>query len=101
MTTLTIMPSGKTIDAAPGTSLLKAILDAGEVLVSKCGGEAKCGKCHVYVLEGRKTVSRIAAAENSTLDTIIGIGSKSRLACQALLGTEPVTVELLGAMSGG
>jgi 2Fe-2S ferredoxin len=100
MTTLTIMPSGKTIDAEPGTSLLKAILDAGEVLVSKCGGEAKCGKCHVYVLEGRKTVSRIAALENSTLDTIIGIGSKSRLACQTLLGTEPVTVELLGAMSG-
>lgn len=101
MTTLTIMPSGKTIDAEPGTSLLKAILAAGETLVSKCGGEAKCGKCHVYVLEGRKSVSRIAALENGVLDTIIGIGSKSRLACQTLLGTEPVTVELLGAMSGG
>ncbi|MDO9314376.1 MAG: 2Fe-2S iron-sulfur cluster-binding protein [Burkholderiaceae bacterium] len=101
MTTLTIMPSGKTIDAEPGTSLLKAILASGETLVSQCGGEAKCGKCHVYVLEGRKSVSRIAALENGVLDTIIGIGSKSRLACQALLGTEPVTVELLGAMSGG
>lgn len=101
MTTLTIMPSGKTFEAEPGTSLLKAILDAGEVLVSQCGGEAKCGKCHLYVLEGRKSVSRIAALENSVLDTIIGIGSKSRLACQTLLGTEPVTVELLGAMSGG
>lgn len=101
MTTLTIMPSGKTIDAEPGTSLLKAILAAGEQLISQCDGKAKCGQCHVYVLEGRKSVSRIAALENSTLDTIIGIGSKSRLACQALLGTEPVTVELLGAMSGG
>ena len=101
MTLLTIMPSGKTTDAAPGTSLLQAILDAGEVLVSKCGGNAKCGKCHLYVLEGRKSVSRIAALENGVLDTIIGISSKSRLACQALLGTEPVTVELLGAMSGG
>jgi 2Fe-2S ferredoxin len=101
MTTLTIMPSGKTFDAEPGTSLLKAILAAGEVLTTKCGGEAKCGKCHVYVLEGRKTVSRIAAAENAMLDTLIGIGSKSRLACQTLLGTEPVTVELLGALSGG
>jgi len=101
MTTLTIMPSGKTIDAAPGTSLLQAILDAGEVLVSKCGGNAKCGKCHVFVLEGRKSVSKIGALENGVLDTLVGIGSKSRLACQTLLGSEPVTVELLGAMSGG
>ena len=100
MTTLTIMPSGKTIDAEPGTSLLKAILDAGEQLISKCGGEAACGKCHVFVIEGRKTISKIAAAENARLDTLVGIGSKSRLACQALLGTEPVTVELLGALSG-
>ena len=101
MTTLTIMPSGKTIDAAPGTSLLQAILDAGELLVSKCGGNAKCGKCHVFVLEGRKSVSKIGALENGVLDTLVGIGSKSRLACQTLLGSEPVTVELLGAMSGG
>jgi 2Fe-2S ferredoxin len=101
MTTLTIMPSGKTIDATPGTSLLQAIIDAGVAMASQCGGNAKCGKCHVYVLEGRKSVSRIAALENATLDTLIGIGSKSRLACQTLLGTEPVTVEVLGALSGG
>jgi 2Fe-2S ferredoxin len=100
MTLLTILPSGKTIDAVPGTSLLKAILDAGEQLISKCGGEASCGQCHVFVTEGRKTISRIGAAENAKLDTLVGIGSKSRLACQALLGTEPVTVELLGALSG-
>ena len=40
-------------------------------------------------------------AENAKLDSIIGVSGKSRLACQAtLLGTEPVTVELLGALSG-
>ena len=101
MPLLTILPSGKTIDAAPGTSLLKAILDAGEQLISKCGGEAKCGACHVFVTEGRKGISKMTPAENAKLDTIVGIGSKSRLACQiTLLGTEPVTVELLGAMSG-
>ena len=39
--------------------------------------------------------------ENAKLDSIIGVGSKSRLACQAsLLGTEAVTVELLGAPAG-
>jgi ferredoxin, 2Fe-2S len=101
MSTLTILPSGKTIEAAAGTSLLQAIIEAGEKLISKCGGEAKCGACHLFVTGGRKGVSKMTPAENSKLDTIIGIGSKSRLACQAtILGTEDVTVELLGALSG-
>ena len=34
-------------------------------------------------------------AENERLDTIIGIGSRSRLACQTTIGSEDVTVELL------
>jgi len=100
MTTLTIQPSGKSIEVAPGTGLLQAILDAGEALVSKCNGEAKCGACHVFVTEGRKGINRIGPAENAKLDSLVGIGSKSRLACQVQLGTEPVTVELLGALSG-
>jgi len=101
MSTLTILPAGLTVEVAAGTSLLQAILDAGQKLVSKCGGEAKCGACHLFVTEGRKGVSRMTPVENGKLDTIIGIGSKSRLACQVtLLGTEAVTVELLGALSG-
>lgn len=101
MTTVTIQPSGTTIDAQPGTTLLQAILDAGEKLLSKCGGKASCGACHVFLLEGRKGVNRLTAVENAKLDTIVGVGSKSRLACQVTLGTEPLTVELLGALSGG
>lgn len=100
MTTLTILPSGKTFEAEAGTSLLAAIIAAGEKLVSKCNGNASCGGCHVYVQEGRKTLSRMTPVENAKLDTIIGVSGKSRLACQAVLGTEPVTVELLGALSG-
>ena len=101
MTTLTIQPGGISADVAAGTNLLQAILAVGGKLVSQCGGEAKCGACHVFVTEGRKGVSKMTAAENAKLDTIVGIGSKSRLACQiTLLGTEAVTVELLGAMSG-
>lgn len=38
----------------------------------------------------------MGAEENDRLDMIVGVGSKSRLACQAtVLGTEDVTVELL------
>jgi ferredoxin, 2Fe-2S len=101
MSTLTILPSGKTVEVTPGTSLLQAILDSGEQIVTQCGGEAKCGACHLFVTVGRKGVSKMTPLENSKLDAIIGVGSKSRLACQSnFLGTEPVTVELLGALSG-
>jgi 2Fe-2S ferredoxin len=95
MTTLTVMPSGKTYDVAAGTTLLQALMDTGEPVQHKCDGKAKCGSCHLFVQEGRKTLSKIQKLENEMLDTLVGIGSKSRLACQAVLGTEPVTVELL------
>ena len=100
MPVVTIQPAGKTIEAAEGSVLLAAILAAGEEIDSKCEGKAQCGSCHVYVQEGRKSVSRIQREENEKLDTIVGVGSKSRLACQVKLGAENVTVELLGFSSG-
>jgi len=101
MSTLTIQPAGLTAEVAAGTNLLQAILAAGGKLAHKCGEQAKCGGCHIFVTEGRKGLSKMTAAENTRLDTLIGVSGKSRLACQAqLLGTEPVTVELLGALSG-
>lgn len=100
MPVVTIKPSGKTIDVANGTTLLAAALSVGEDIAHKCEGKAECGSCHIFVLEGRKSVSRIAAAENAKLDSIIGIGSKSRLACQTKVGDEDVTIELLGFASG-
>jgi len=95
MSTLTVLPSGKTYEAAVGMTLLQALLAAGEAIAHKCEGKAECGSCHIFVQEGRKSLSRIQRLENEKLDTIVGIGSKSRLACQAVLGEEPVTVELL------
>lgn len=100
MPTVTILPSGKTVEAVTGSRLLDALLAAGEAIVSKCGGEAKCGKCHVFVQEGKKSLSKTSRVENEMLDSIPGVGSKSRLSCQAMLGAENVTVELLGFGSG-
>ncbi|MDR3480982.1 MAG: 2Fe-2S iron-sulfur cluster-binding protein [Burkholderiaceae bacterium] len=96
MPVVTIKPSGKTVEVASGTSLLAAVLHAGEPIMHKCDGKGECGACHLFLVEGRKTVSRIAPAENAKLDSMIGVGLKSRLGCQAILGNEDVTVELLG-----
>jgi 2Fe-2S ferredoxin len=95
MTALTILPAGITYDAQPGTSLLEAIKAAGAAIMSKCEGKGQCGACHLYVQEGRKSLSKIQRTENEKLDAIVGVSSKSRLACQTTLGEEPVTVELL------
>lgn len=96
MTTVTIMPAGNKVEAGEGASLLSIILGSDQKIQHNCDGKATCGTCHIFVLEGRKGVSKIAREENEKLDTIVGVGSKSRLACQAtILGTEDVTVEVL------
>jgi len=100
MPTVTIQPSGKTYEAAAGSTILAAIVAAGEFILNKCEGKGECGSCHLFVQEGRKSISKIQRLENEKLDSIPGVGSKSRLACQAILGEENVVVELLGFGSG-
>lgn len=94
-TTLTVLPSGNSYEAVSGITLLEALRRAG-VLTHECDGGAKCTDlCHLFVLEGRKSLSKTTREENERLDAIVGVGAKSRLACRAVLGEEPVTVELL------
>lgn len=100
MPTVTIKPTGQTQTAEAGSLLVDAILAAGVPMELKCDREAKCDACHVFVVEGKKSLGKMTPAENQRLDAIVGVGSKSRLACQATLGNEDVTVELLGALSG-
>lgn len=100
MPTMTILPQNTTVPAMEGKTILQTIIDAGLNIMHKCGGEAKCGSCHIFVHEGRKGLSKVQRLENEKLDTIVGVGSKSRLACQTIVGTENFTVELLGFSSG-
>jgi len=98
--TLTILPAGNTIQAAEGISILEALLAAETKVPHKCEGKAQCGSCHIFVHDGRKTLSKMQREENERLDSIVGVGSKSRLACQARIGNGDVTIELLGFASG-
>lgn len=100
MPMMTIMPLNKTVEASSGSTILQAMLAAGVDMAHKCGGQAVCGTCHIFVHEGRKSLSRPERRENERLDSIVGVGSKSRLACQAVVGTENLTIELLSFASG-
>ncbi len=100
MPTMTIRPLEKAVSATPGVTILQAIMAAGIDMPHKCGGKAECGTCHIFVHEGRKSLSKVQRLENEKLDSIVGVGSKSRLACQAVVGEEDFAIELLGFASG-
>ncbi len=100
MPLVTVNPAGRSVSVGEGATILEAILAAGEKILGKCQGKGQCGGCHVFIHDGRKTLSKIQRDENERLDAIVGVGSKSRLACQAKLGAANVTVELLGFSSG-
>ena len=95
MSVVTILPSGKTVEVGEGITILAAILQAEPDFTHKCQGNAKCGSCHVFVLEGRKGLTKTTREENAKLDDLVGVSSKSRLACQIkVLGTEDIKIEI-------
>jgi ferredoxin, 2Fe-2S len=102
MSMVTIMPSGKTVEAAEGTTLLAVIKSADASYMKDFDESSKdASPWHIFVHEGRKGLSKVSREENEKLDAIVGVGSKSRLACYAtVLGTEDIKVELLGFSSG-
>jgi len=96
MASVTLAPSGQVVEAAEGESLLSVILKAVPGFSHKCDGKAQCGSCHIFVLEGRKGLTKTTREENGKLDELVGVGSKSRLACQTkVLGSEDIKLELL------
>ena len=80
----------RSIDAANGFSLMRAIVDqgAGEIL-ALCGGVMSCATCHVYVDEA--FLSRLAPMspdENEILSGLPCRANNSRLSCQIPLSQE-------------
>jgi 2Fe-2S ferredoxin len=101
MPTVTIKPTGQTQEVAEGAKLLDVIKAAGIPVECTCETKKKHDPCHIFVLEGKKGLNKMGQPESEWLDNMVGVGSKSRLACQCVVnGTENITIELLGALSG-
>ncbi len=76
---VTFQPMGRTVHVLPGTRLLEAAAEAGEVLTQPCGGVGVCGKCRVRAGGG---LGPPTAAERVALsDEELAAGW--RLGCQA------------------
>ncbi len=91
MPTITLAPSGKALDYAPGASLLEILLDNDVVVDNPCNGKGTCGKCRVKLHAGQEfPVTETEERLLSPKDREAGI----RLAC-LIEPAEDVTVEVV------
>ncbi len=95
MPTITVLPSGATVDASAEDTIFFSLLVGGMRLRTDCNAKAHCDQCHILVHEGLESLSKIAGPEADRLKMIASAGPKSRLACQAILGAGDVTIEVV------
>ncbi len=95
MPTITVLPAGTKVDASEGDTILFALLVGGVPIKTECTGKAQCSSCHILVHDGAANISQIAGPERDRFKEIPTAGPKSRLACQAVVGTGDVTIEII------
>jgi uncharacterized 2Fe-2S/4Fe-4S cluster protein (DUF4445 family) len=94
--TVTFKPQNIDIQVEGGTSLLKAVSEAGLRLETDCGGMGRCGKCKIAVHRG---ITPLTPREREYL-TPVEIKSKFRLACQAFVRATTVASLPLAPIGG-
>ena len=90
----TLCPEGKTIEAAPGTSVCEALLENGVEIEHACDMSCACTTCHVIVREGFDSLNDAEDTEEDLLDRAWGLEADSRLSCQAILAQKDLVVEI-------
>jgi 2Fe-2S ferredoxin len=100
MPTLTVLPhvdicpQGATIDAVPGVSICRTLLDHHVEIEHACELSCACTTCHVIVRKGFDSLEPSDDNEDDLLDKAWGLAPQSRLSCQALVGTADLTIEI-------
>ena len=89
-----LCPDGAVIDVAPGTSVCDALLGNDIDIEHACEKSCACTTCHVVVREGFDSLAEAEELEEDLLDKAWGLEPKSRLSCQALVGTVPLVIEI-------
>jgi 2Fe-2S ferredoxin len=83
------------IDAAPGMSLMRVVVEnnIGGV-VAECGGTAACGTCHCFVIEdGGVPFAAPTAQEKDILEFVAEPAQdNSRLSCQLIVPAQADTI---------
>jgi 2Fe-2S ferredoxin len=87
-------PEGMVVEAETGKSILELAHDHHIEIESACGGVCACTTCHCIIVEGFDTLEEADELEEDFLDRAWGLEARSRLACQAVVGNEDLTVEI-------
>lgn len=87
MPVITFQPSGKSVTAAPGSSLLECARLADASIDAPCGGKGTCGKCMVRVIAGSVDSQSLGALSKEL------VADGYVLACKTKILTDDLIVE--------
>lgn len=87
-------PQGKTVEAAPGSSICEVLLENGIPIEHACEMSCACTTCHVVVREGFASLGEMDESEEDLLDRAWGLEPDSRLSCQAIVAQADLTIEI-------
>lgn len=89
-----LCPEGAVIEAESGKSICDTLLENGIEIEHACEKSCACTTCHVILREGYASLEEAEEEEEDLLDKAWGLEPTSRLSCQALVGSEPLVVEI-------
>ena len=89
-----LCPEGAVLEVNPGTTICDAMLESDIELEHACEKSCACTTCHVYIREGLDSLEESTEDEDDMLDKAWGLEPDSRLACQAVVAGEDLTVEI-------
>ena len=89
-----ICPAGAEIEAEPGKSICRNLLDNDIEIEHACEMSCACTTCHVIVREGFDSLNESSEGEEDLLDKAWGLEPESRLSCQAVVGKMDLVVEI-------
>lgn len=83
------------LETNPGPSLMEFLREFEDGVAAQCGGDLRCGTCHVYVQPGSYGKFPIPSSEEcELLRTLNSAMMNSRLSCQLKLQPEHDGVEI-------
>ena len=87
-------PEGTEVQIPTGTTICQGLLDNNINMEHACDMVCACTTCHVIVREGFNSLSEQDECEEDMLDRAWGLEPNSRLSCQAMVGTQDLTIEI-------
>ncbi len=89
-----LCPDGAVIEAEEGKSICENLIANDIELEHACEMSCACTTCHVIVREGIASLEDAEELEEDMRDKAWGLEPNSRLACQAIVRSTPLVVEI-------